>query len=114
MNGGGGGAGVVREYDLCEMEEDALANAADTTSSSSSNGTRTPAMDTMSTSSGTTAILAHDDLLLDSASENGSAGLTPVAALKPALIKQNGTSKLMSVVHSYNYTGKHGPGVREI
>lgn len=87
------------EYDLCELEEDALTN---NTNNLSSNGTA--GLDTLSNSSGTTAVLPHDDLLLESSSvsENGVGG----TALKPSIIKQNGNNKMMSVVHSYNYTGK--------
>lgn len=82
MNGNG-------DYDLCEMEEDAVNN------------------------NGNGALL---DAIIDSAGNNTSSttGMSPASdetdnattALKTTLIKQNGSSKIMSIAHSYNYTGK--------
>lgn len=85
------------------MDEDLLAN---NMSSSSTNGGT--ALDSTSDSSATTTTLPHDmDILMES--DTGIAmvtAATSVATLKQANIKQNGSSKAMSIVHSYNYTGK--------
>lgn len=83
MNGGGGGGfGVSGEYDLCEMEEDAMTN------------------NIGDDSSVTTAALPHDDL------PDSGVVSTGTAALKSTIIKQNGNNKMMSIAHSYNYTGR--------
>lgn len=97
MNGSGRGS-VIGEFDPCELEED-LAN------NSSSNGT---ALDSTSDSS-TTATTTT--LPLDMDVEATSHGVVTAATLKQQTsIKQNGTSRAMSIVHSYNYTGERRQG----
>lgn len=93
MNGGGGGRSVIGEFDPCEMDEDLMLM----NSSSTNGGT---ALDSTSESSATTATMPHDIMDLET-----DTGLT-AATLKQTSIKQNGKSTTMSIVHSYNYTGK--------
>lgn len=91
----GGSRSVIGEYDPCELDED-LAN--NISNGSATNGVSSALDSTASDSSVTTTTLPHDmDMETDTVS---------TAALKPIVIKQNGTSKTMSIVHSYNYTGK--------
>lgn len=85
MNGGGGGGfGVSGEYDLCEMEEDAMTNNTGDSSVSTA--------------------LPHDDL-----PDSGVGGTGMTTTLKSTIIKQNGNNKMMSIAHSYNYTGRCCP-----
>lgn len=91
MNGGGGGISSG-DYDLCEMEEDAVNN------NSGNGGMLDAIIDSSTGSSATTTGLSSQ--LID---EPDNATTT---ALKSTLIKQNGSSKIMSIAHSYNYTGK--------
>lgn len=95
----GGSRSVIGEYDPCELDED-LAN--NISNSSATNGVSSALDSTASDSSATTTTLPHD---MDMETDTVSTAAT-TAALKPIVIKQNGTSKTMSIVHSYNYTGK--------
>lgn len=90
---------MIGEYDPCELDEDMANNLLSNSSSTT----------TISTN-GTTAALDNSSLPLDNMDiESTTVVVSSSAAattLKPIVIKQNGTSKTMSVVHTYNYTGK--------
>lgn len=82
---------MIGEYDPCELDEDMANNLLSNSSSTT----------TISTN-GTTAALDNMDIESTVVVSSSAAATT----LKPIVIKQNGTSKTMSVVHTYNYTGK--------
>lgn len=89
---------MIGEYDPCELDEDMANNLLSNSSSTT----------TISTN-GTTAALDNSSLPLDNMDIESTVVVSSSAAattLKPIVIKQNGTSKTMSVVHTYNYTGK--------
>lgn len=100
MNGINGRGVGIGEFDLCEMEED-LANLiiSNNNLSNGGGGDGSP-LDSASSNSTTNTLPAHDII-------NMETDLAATLKQQTSTIKQNGTSKTMSIVHSYNYTGKH-------
>lgn len=107
-----GGGGVSGEYDLCEMDEDAMNNNEGMDNISESSATTTATVATVEALSSSQVDTLESDISGSGGDISGGGGtgmmMPTAAALKSTMMKQqNGSNKIMSIVHSYNYTGKY-------
>ena len=89
-----GGRGVPGEFDSNELDEDLMNSSSVTNGATLDSGS--------SDTSATTATMPHDLMEL----ETDTVLTTTALKQQSSSIKQNGSSKLMSIAHTYNYTGK--------